>query len=67
MDLQCQNCLFKAYSNQGNARVLFLTNKESLIIGATVQVKGTSNGAVTDLDGRFSLSNIPPGSIIVIS
>ena len=30
-------------------------------------MKGTSNGAATDLDGRFTLSNIPPGSVLVIS
>lgn len=27
--------------------------------GASVQVKGTSQGTITDLDGKFSL-NIPP-------
>ena len=29
------------------------------IIGANVVVKGTTNGIVTDLDGRFTLSNVP--------
>ena len=37
------------------------------VIGASVLVKGTSNGAVTDLDGKFSLSNVKKGDIIVIS
>ena len=27
------------------------------VIGATIQVKGTKNGTVTDLDGRFSIPN----------
>ena len=36
------------------------------LIGASVLVKGTSNGTVTDLDGRFSLQ-APIGSTLVIS
>lgn len=34
------------------------TNGES-IIGASVKVLGTSNGSVTDLDGNFTLTNVP--------
>jgi TonB-dependent SusC/RagA subfamily outer membrane receptor len=37
------------------------------IIGATVIVEGTSNGASTSLDGEFTLSNVKKGSTIVIS
>ena len=37
------------------------------IIGASVQVKGTHDGAVTDLDGRFSLSNVPKNATLLIS
>lgn len=29
------------------------------IIGATVLVEGTGLGTVTDMDGRFEISNIP--------
>ncbi len=36
------------------------STKEAMI-GATVIVKGTQNGTVTDVDGKFSLS-VPPGS-----
>ncbi len=36
------------------------------LIGATVQVKGTSTGAATDIDGRFSL-NVPIGGELQIS
>ena len=36
------------------------------VIGATVKVKGTNSGTVTDYDGRFSL-NAPAGSTIVVS
>ncbi|MDO5570955.1 MAG: SusC/RagA family TonB-linked outer membrane protein [Bacteroidales bacterium] len=37
------------------------------IIGATVLVKGTQNGTVTDFDGHFSLENVKSGSTLVIS
>ncbi len=36
------------------------------LIGATVLEKGTSNGAVTDMDGNFSLS-VQPGATLVVS
>ena len=36
------------------------------VIGATVMEKGTSNGAVTDLDGNFTLK-VAPGATIVIT
>lgn len=36
------------------------------IIGASVLVKGSSTGAVTDFDGKFTL-NVKPGSTLVIS
>lgn len=36
------------------------------IIGATVMEKGTSNGTITDLDGRYSLT-VANGAILVIS
>ncbi len=37
------------------------------IIGASVVVKGTTNGAITDFDGNFSLSGVNKGDIIQIS
>jgi len=37
------------------------------IIGATVMVKGTTNGTVTDLDGRFTLDGVKPGDVIQVS
>lgn len=39
----------------------------SSIIGATVMVKGSTNGTVTDLDGKYVLSNVPPKSVLVFS
>ena len=37
------------------------------IVGASVLVKSTLNGTISDVDGRFSLKNVRPGSLLVIS
>ena len=37
------------------------------IIGASIVVKGTTNGTITDFDGNFSLSDVKKGDVIVIS
>lgn len=37
------------------------------IIGASVVVKGTTNGTITGLDGDFTLSNVKKGAVIVVS
>ena len=57
----------QSVQQSGRCTGIILDEQGEPIIGATVQVKGTSNGTTTDLDGRFTLSNIPSGSIIVIS
>ena len=36
------------------------------VIGASVLQKGTSNGAITDLSGKFSL-NVPSNAVLTIS
>ena len=45
--------------------VLDESNKEPLL-GATVRVKGSSDGTVTDFDGNFSLS-VEKGSVLTVS
>ena len=35
--------------------------------GVTVAVKGTNLGSLTDIDGRFIISNIPDGAVLVFS
>lgn len=37
------------------------------IIGANVLVKGTSNGAITDMDGNFIITNVSPNATLVVS
>ena len=35
--------------------------------GVTVIVKGTTNGAITDFDGNYSIENVPPDGTLVFS
>ena len=35
------------------------------VIGATIQIKGTSQGTVTDVDGRFNLSPPANGTLVI--
>ena len=37
------------------------------VTGASVVVKGTTNGTVTDMNGNFSLSNVKRGDVIQVS
>jgi hypothetical protein len=37
------------------------------LIGVTVQVEGESTGTVTDLDGRFTLLNVPSSATLVVT
>ena len=42
------------------------TNGEP-IIGASVVVKASTQGMITDLDGRFSIADVRPGAVLEIS
>ena len=37
------------------------------IIGVSVHVKGTTNGIATDIDGNYSLRNVPENAVLVFS
>ena len=37
------------------------------VIGASVVVKGTQNGAMTDFEGKFTVRNVKKGDILVIT
>ena len=41
--------------------------KGEAIIGASVLVKGTSNGTISDMDGNFSLKNVPNNATLQVS
>ena len=42
-------------------------NNGETIIGASIRVVGSKLGTMTDIDGKFSLANVPNGSTIEIS
>ncbi len=42
-------------------------DKGETIIGANVMVKGTTNGSITNIDGQFTLNNVPIDATLVIS
>lgn len=44
-----------------------VTDGTEPLIGVSVQVKGTSNGTMTDLDGKFSLKNVPAKAVLLVS
>lgn len=37
------------------------------VIGANVVIKGTTNGTITDINGEFTLTNVPESGILIIS
>ena len=43
------------------------SNDKSAMIGANIMEKGTSNGTITDINGKFSLNISSSNSILVIS
>ena len=49
------------------AKGVIIDSRGDAVIGAGVVVKGTANGVITDMDGRFSLPGITKGSVLTIS
>jgi len=44
-----------------------VTSKEGPIAGASVTVKGTNKGTSADSKGQFTISNVSPNSVLVVS
>ena len=42
-------------------------NNGDPVIGASIQIKNTGIGTITDYNGQFSLSNVPENGILIIS
>ncbi len=57
---------FLSLSAQNVSGVVKDANDEPLI-GVSVQVKGTQNGTVTNLNGEYVINNVKQGSIIIFS
>lgn len=46
---------------------IIVDNTGMPVIGANILVKGTANGTISDMDGKFMLSSVNEGDIIIIS
>jgi len=58
----------KTVSDQQNSLSGTVTgSKGEPVPGVTVVIKGTSQGTITDVDGKYSLPNVPSDAIIVFS
>ncbi len=44
-----------------------ISDNEEPIVGASVVIKGTSIGAMTDINGKFNLSLPPTGDVLIVS
>lgn len=59
-----------ANSVQQNGRIVkgrILDSTGEPIIGASVMVKGTNQGTITDVDGNFTLTNVPSNGELTVS
>ena len=56
-----------ATSQDGNCTGVVKDATGETIIGASVLVKGTTNGTITGMDGDFSLKNVKKGDQIIVS
>jgi TonB-linked SusC/RagA family outer membrane protein len=66
--LICFTGLADSMAQQGKKVAGKVTDQTGAAVpGATVLVKGTTNGIVTDMDGNFSLSNVPANASLVFS
>ncbi len=56
------------YAQQITVSGVVTSNSDKLpMIGATVQVKGTTTGTITGLDGDYMLANVPKDAVLVFS
>ncbi|MBB4034722.1 iron complex outermembrane receptor protein [Dysgonomonas hofstadii] len=55
------------FAQQGAVKGIVKDETGEPVIGVSVSVKGTTNGVMTDIDGKFSLFNVNNGATIVFS
>ena len=65
-DIHAAENSISAQQNSACSGVVLDASGQS-VIGASIQIKGTSTGTVTDIDGNFSLSGVKPGDVLVVS
>lgn len=64
----CLGLLSTAFAQTREVSGVVISGEDNLPLpGASVLVKGTTNGAVTDIDGKFTLSVSGPSDVLVLS
>lgn len=63
MLIVAQTAIGQTINVTGNVR----DNLGMEVVGASVQVKGTTQGAITDLDGNFAIANVSKDATITVS
>ena len=54
-------------TNQDNSVTVHVTDKSGSMPGASVLVQGTTNGSVTDAEGKAVLYDVAPDAVLVVS
>ncbi|WP_245994862.1 TonB-dependent receptor [Mangrovibacterium diazotrophicum] len=57
----------QSVQQQGDVRGTISSANGDPIPGATVVVKGTNNGTITDFDGKYTLTNVSPDAVLLVS
>mgnify|MGYP001151189548 FL=1 len=60
-------CAIGAFAQGKTVSGTVLDKSGESVIGASVLVKGTTNGTITDFDGKFTLSNVSDDASLEIS
>lgn len=64
LDIVSPNMEVQAKSK--SCKGVVVDSKGEPVIGASVQVKGTTNGVQTDFDGKFTINNVSNGAVILV-
>ncbi len=65
--LVCFLCMTTSLSAQNSVSGKVVDSQNEPLVGASILVKGTSNGTLADNEGLFTLKNVPEGSTLVVS
>ena len=60
-------CASVAFAQTGTVTGTVADQNGETLIGVNVSVKGTTIGGITDIDGRFSISQVPANAVLVFS
>ncbi len=60
-------CTLCAFSQQLTVNGIVKDSKGEVIIGASVVIEGTANGTITDMNGAFTIQNVPSDAKLSVS